>query len=71
MLKILSKAEFIDGPMKGTIRGFDRQEPPLKFYASHPVTDAPLTYLRDINPYGDGEEWIYILEFERFPDFDG
>jgi hypothetical protein len=58
----MSAAEFLDGPLAGTTRTFDRPEPPKKIYCDSEVLGHSVTYVRDINPFGDGEQWIYMLE---------
>lgn len=67
------EATFWDGPLQGTTRAFDREEPPLLVYVQQPLLDphAPLdapqayqkvTYVRDVNPFDEGSLWIYMLE---------
>lgn len=64
MKTVTSKAEFIDGPLQGTIKEFDREEPPLtQFYGGG--SGRSLTYIREENPFGDGEKWIYMLDWPR------
>lgn len=66
---VKSRAEFLDGPLRGQVREFDRDEPPPKYYMSDGFRTKDLTYIRDDNPFEDGEKWIYVLDFERYPEF--
>lgn len=65
-------ALFYDGPLAGRVQAFDRDVPPPRFYHEKPgslvrdkqgaVTVKMLTYVRDVNPFPDGEAWIYLLK---------
>ncbi|QGJ95069.1 hypothetical protein SEA_REDWATTLEHOG_208 [Gordonia phage RedWattleHog] len=60
-MRVSSRAEFLDGPLQGQVREFDRSEPPLSVYTST-SGGRSTEYVRDMNPFDDGEMWVYMLK---------
>lgn len=47
--------------MQGKIQEFRREEPPLSIYTTRGSQEG-CRYVRDVNPFDDGEKWIYMVE---------
>lgn len=68
-----SEAMFVDGPLIGSTKKFDRATPPAKLYHQRPIIDPhssldapkrfePVTYRLEPNIFGTSPEWLYMLE---------
>lgn len=60
-----SEALFLDGPLAGKTKVFDREQPPPFVHLPLRQGKPKVDYKRDVNPFSDRPRWVYLVEEEE------